>query len=306
MTRENTKQPREEQKEQPLSKANITRKSLLFLKEAGIVLGLFLVINSFVFASFLVPTGSMENEVLTGELLFVNKFIYGATSPRNVHFTNIRLPYFHLPAFRDVRRNDVIVFVFPGNRDEVQSPDFTFYLKRCMALPGDTLQVRDRVVYVNGQMAPIPRNIKYDSPNIWPSNIPDEGIFPKGKPWNQDQYGPIVIPKKGMKVPLNSKNYDEWAIFIQREGHAIQRQGDQVLVDGKPTTEYTVERDYLFGMGDHRDNSLDSRYWGFIPREDLVGTPMIVYWSWNTDLPLYDIFGRLASIRWGRIGSLIN
>jgi signal peptidase I len=59
-------------------------------------------------------------------------------------------------------------------------------------------------------------------------------------------------------------------------------------------------------MGDHRDNSLDGRYWGFIPKENLVGTPMIVYWSWNSDLPLYDIFGRLASVRWGRIGSLIK
>ena len=298
-----TKQIKEEQNKPPIS---FGRKSLLFLKEAGIVLGLFLVINSFVFASFLVPTGSMENEVLTGELLFVNKFIYGATSPRNVHFTNIRLPYFKLPAFRDVHRNDVIVFVFPGERDVVHPTDFVFYLKRCMALSGDTIQVKNRVVYVNGKMAPIPRNIKFDRPEIWPPNIPDEGIFPKGRPWNQDQYGPLVIPKKGMQVPLNAQNYDEWAVFVQREGHRIERQGDQILVDGKPTNEYTVQRDYLFGMGDHRDNSLDGRYWGFIPREDLVGTPMIVYWSWDTDIPLYDIFGRIASIRWGRIGSLIE
>jgi signal peptidase I len=299
VAKENKKEP--EQK--PIS---LKRKTLLFLKEAGIVLGLFLVINSFVFASFLVPTGSMENEVLTGELLFVNKFIYGATSPRNIHFTNIRLPYFRLPEFRDVRRNDVIVFVWPGDRDAVTNPDFTFYLKRCMAIPGDTIQIINRVVYVNGKMAPIPRNVKFDSPQIWPANVPDDGIFPKGKPWNQDQYGPLVIPKKGMKVPLNSQDYDEWAVFIQREGHTISRQGDEVLVDGKPATDYTVQRDYLFAMGDHRDNSLDSRYWGFVPREDLVGTPMIVYWSWDSNLPLYDIFGRIASVRWWRIGSLIE
>ena len=109
-----------------------------------------------------------------------------------------------------------------------------------------------------------------------------------------------------MKMALNAQNFEAWSVFVQREGHSIQLQGDQVLVDGKPATEYTVQRDYLFGMGDHRDNSLDSRYWGFIPREDLVGTPMIVYWSWNTDIPLYDIFARFASIRWGRIGSLVE
>ena len=293
----------EEKEKKPIS---FGRKSLLFLKETGIVLGLFLVINSFVFASFLVPTGSMENEVLTGELLFVNKFIYGASSPRNVHFTNIRLPYFKLPALREVHRNDVIVFVWPGERDVVKNPEFTFYLKRCMALPGDTIQVINRVVYVNGTIAPIPRNIKFDHSEIWPPNTVEDGIFPKGAPWNQDQYGPLVIPKKGMKVQLNAKTFDEWNVFIQREGHSVQRLGDQILVDGQPATEYAVQRDYLFGMGDHRDNSLDSRYWGFIPREDLIGTPMIVYWSWDTDIPLYDIFSRIASIRWGRIGSLIQ
>ncbi len=282
------------------------RKALRFLKETGIVVGLFLVINSFVFASFLVPTGSMENEVLTGELLFVNKFIYGATSPRNIHFTNVRLPYFRLPALRDVHRNDVIVFVWPGERDVVHNPEFTFYLKRCMALPGDTIQVINRVVYVNHAMASIPRNIKFDSPEILPPGIVDPGIFPKGAPWNQDQYGPLVIPKKGMNVLLNDTTFNEWDVFIQREGHTVQHVGDQILVDGKPTTEYTVQRDYLFAMGDHRDNSLDSRYWGFVPREDLVGSPMIVYWSWDTDIPIYDIFDRIASIRWWRIGSLIK
>jgi signal peptidase I len=292
--------------EEPAVPVTLGRKTLLFLKEVAIVLGLFLVINSFVFASFLVPTGSMENEVMTGELLFVNKFLYGASSPRNIHFTNVRLPYFMLPGFRDVHRGDVIVFVFPGNRDDVRTGEFVFYLKRCMGLPGDTVEVRDRVVYVNGQMAPIPRNIKYDRHEIMPANYIEDGIFPKGAPWNQDHYGPLVIPKKGMKMALNAQNFEAWSVFVQREGHSMQLQGDQVLVDGKPATEYTVQRDYLFGMGDHRDNSLDSRYWGFIPREDLVGTPMIVYWSWNTDIPLSDIFSRFASIRWGRIGSLVE
>jgi signal peptidase I len=287
-------------------KVDLGRRILLMLKEIGIVLGLFLVINSFVFASFLVPTGSMENEVITGELLFVNKFLYGATSPRNIHFTNIRLPYFKLPAIREVQRGDVIVFVFPGNRDEVQPEDFVFYLKRCIGLPGDTIQVKDRVVYVNGQMLPIPRNIKYDRREMMPAEIIEEGVFPKGSPWNQDHYGPLVVPKRGMKLFLNAQNYEPWSVIIRREGHTVQSLAGQIFVDGKPTTEYTFDQDYLFGMGDHRDNSLDSRYWGLIPRENIVGTPMIVYWSWNTDIPLYDIFARLASIRWGRIGSVIR
>jgi signal peptidase I len=79
-----------------------------------------------------------------------------------------------------------------------------------------------------------------------------------------------------------------------------------VLIDGQPATEYRVERDYLFGMGDNRDNSLDSRYWGFIPKENLVGTPLLVYWSWSPEIPLYSIFDKIASVRWGRIGTLIR
>ncbi len=286
------------------------------LKEIGIVLGLFILINSFVVASFLVPTGSMEDEVLTGELLFVNKFLYGPTSPRTVPLTGIDLgvvqippvpiPWFRLPGFRDVERGDVIVFEFPGYRDEITSSQFQFYLKRCVGLPGDTILVKDRVLYVNGQMFPIPRRVRYDRPWSIPAATPDDQIFPKNSGWNSDNYGPLVIPSKGMQVSLSPEVLPRWDTFIRREGHAVTVVGTSVLVDGIPTTTYTVERDYLFGMGDHRDNSLDSRYWGFIPKENLVGTPMIVYWSWNTDLPLYDIFGRIASVRWSRIGSLIK
>jgi signal peptidase I len=293
------------QAEQPQPQT-FKEKVVAFFKELGIVLGLFLLINNFVIASFLVPTGSMENEVLTGEMLFVNKFIYGGTSPRNIPFTNIRLPWFRLPAIRDVHRGDVIVFEFPGMRDEVKPEDFTFYLKRCIGLPGDTILIRDRALSVNGQPFPLPRRSKFDRSWAIPANEPEERIFPKGSSWNEDNYGPLVIPKKGDVISLNDKNIDAWEIFIKREGHSVEYAGGTILIDGKPAISYTVQRDYLFGMGDHRDNSLDGRYWGFIPKENLVGTPMIVYWSWNTDIPLYDIFGRLASARWGRIGALIK
>lgn len=293
---------KQKKEEQPIA-VTFKEKTLAFLKETGIVLGLFLLINNFVVASFLVPTGSMENEVLTGELLFVNKFIYGGTSPRNIPFTNVRLPWFRIPAFRDVKRGDVIVFVFPGMRDEVESPDFTFYLKRCVGVAGDTIQIRNRVLFVNGQMFPLPRNVRFDRGWSIPATEPDDRIFPQGASWNEDNFGPLVVPKQGMVIPLNEKNYSAWQIFIEREGHTLEYIAGNILVDGKPTTSYIVRRDYLFGMGDHRDNSLDGRYWGFIPKENIVGTPMIVYWSWNSDLPIYDIFGRLASVRLGPIAS---
>jgi signal peptidase I len=281
-------------------------KALAFLKELGIVLGAFLVLNNFVLASFLVPTGSMENEVMAGDLLFVNKMIYGGTSPRNIPFTNIRLPWFRVPGFRDVERGDVIVFVFPGYRDEVSPEEFTFYLKRCVALSGDTLQVINRVLYVNGKPSPLPRNLVFTYHGVVPSGQIDERMFPKGAPWNEDNYGPIVIPKKGMVIHLTAGNIQAWEVFIMREGHTVFVRDGHVEIDGRPASEYTVGRDYLFGMGDHRDNSLDSRYWGFIPKESLVGSPLIVYWSWDTDIPIYNIFAKLGSVRLGRIGTLIK
>jgi len=289
---------------EPKVRSATKQKAVAFLREAGIVIGAFLVLNNFVIASFLVPTGSMENEVMTGDLLFVNKFIYGGTSPRNIPFTDVRLPWFRVPGIRDVERGDVIVFVFPGNRDVVAPDEFTFYLKRCVGLPGDTIQVIDRVLFVNGEPFPIPRNLKFSYHRV--RRGPEEGIFPPGAPWNEDNYGPLAVPKKGMVIPLDPGTVGAWETFILREGHDVRIAGGSVLLDGVATTEYVVERDYLFGMGDHRDNSLDSRYWGFIPRENLVGTPMIVYWSWDTNIPIYDIFSKLGSVRWGRLGTLIK
>lgn len=281
-------------------------RALAFLKEVGIILGAFLVLNNFVVASFLVPTGSMENEVLIGDLLFVNKFIYGGTSPRNIPFTNVRLPWFRLPVISDVERGDVIVFEFPGYREEVHPDEFQYYLKRCVGVARDTIQLIDRVLYVNGEPAPLPRNMKLSDPLRVPHTRPDERIFPPGSGWNEDNYGPVVVPYEGMKVALTTETFRTWEVFIKREGHQIWRAGESVYVDGVPTDEYVVERDYLFGMGDHRDNSLDSRYWGFVPEENLVGSPILVYWSWDTNIPIYNIFSRLGSIRWGRVGTLIR
>lgn len=282
-------------------------KVIHFLRETGIVIGGFLVLNSFVIASFMVPTGSMENEVMTGDFLMVNKFIYGGCSPRNIPFTNVRLPWFRLPALKEVKRGDVIVFEFPGMREEVHPEAFTYYLKRCMALPGDTLKVINRVVYVNGKRAPIPRNMKFNSYQIIPPDQADRRIFPPGAPFNEDHYGPIVIPYKGMKMPLTADNLSMWDTFIQRDGHLATIGSDgKILIDGKPNAVYTVTKDYLWGMGDNRDNSLDSRFWGFIPKDNLIGTPMIVYWSWDPEISIANIFEKLLSVRPSRIGTLIN
>lgn len=278
-----------------------------FLKDLVFVLVSFFFLNSFVLASFEVPTGSMENEIMAGDFLFVNKFIYGGTTPRTIPFTNVRLPWFRVPALRSVRRGDVIVFEFPGQREEVQSPEFMFYLKRCIALSGDTIQVVNRILYVNGKPSPVPRNMKFNNLNPRPEGYADPKIFPRNEPFNEDFWGPVVVPRKGDVLTLNAASSQRWATFIAREGHQVHLDDRaRVVIDGVPSPTYVVQRNYLFGMGDNRDNSLDSRFWGFIPEENIVGTPMIVYWSWDPDRPLTSIVDKFESIRLGRIGTLIK
>jgi signal peptidase I len=278
-----------------------------FLKDLVFVLVSFFFLNSFVLASFEVPTGSMENEIMAGDFLFVNKFIYGGTTPRTIPFTNVRVPWLRVPGFREVQRGDVIVFEFPGQRDEVVSPEFMFYLKRAVALSGDTIQVINRVLYVNGIPAPIPRNLKFNNYQIMPSGLGDPRIFPKGSRFNEDNWGPIAVPEKGDVVPLTRETIDAWYTFIGREGHTIKMDmTGRITIDGRSATTYTVERDYVFGMGDNRDNSLDGRFWGFVPKQNIVGTPMIVYWSWDPDLPIANLIQKLQSIRFSRLGTIIK
>ncbi len=265
-----------------------------------------LLLKTFVIEAYRIPTGSMENTLLVGDFLLVNKFIYGSKSPQYIPFTDVSIPYFQLPPLEYPHHGDVIVFEWPGDRGEVKPPEPVNYIKRCIGLPGDTVQVVNRVVYVNEQVVPYPPGVKFDTYTILPKGYPNPQIFPEGSDFNEDNYGPIVVPKKGEVLHLSAKNYLKWKIFIEREGHSCDLRGSTVFVDGKPTQEYTVERNYFFMMGDNRENSLDSRFWGFVPFQNIVGQAMIIYWSWNPEIPMYDIFDKLGSVRWGRIGMLIK
>jgi signal peptidase I len=265
-----------------------------------------LVLNSFVLASFEVPSGSMEDTVKIGDFLFVNKFIYGGSTPFTVPFTSIRIPHFRVPGFRKVSRGDVIVFDWPGSRDQVEKPTQVWYLKRCIALPGDTLRISNREVYVNDKLVPNPPQGKFIRAYSEPADFKNPNIFPRDAKFNQDNYGPIIVPKKGMVLILTPHTFAAWETFIRREGHSAELAGDKIIIDGRESSSYPVSRDYIFAMGDNRDNSLDSRFWGFVPLEDVIGTPMIVYWSWNPQTPISRLPEKLGSIKLNRIGTIIH
>lgn len=280
--------------------------SLGFIKDVLYALIAVLIINSFVLASFEVPTGSMEDTVKIGDRLFVNKFIYGGTTPYTIPLTSIRIPHLRVPGFRNVKHGDVIVFDWPGPRDQVEKPTQTWYLKRCIGLPGDQIRIEERVVTINGKPLTLPTHGKYLRQEPEPVDYRNPYIFPNGANFNADNYGPIVVPQKGMSLVLNPQTFPAWQVFIQREGHSAELTGSRILIDGKETSSYVVGKDYLFAMGDNRDNSLDSRYWGFVPLEDVIGTPMLVYWSWNPQIPIYNIFAKLGSINLRRIGTIVR
>ena len=300
-----------------------------------------------------------------------------------------QLPYHRLRGLRNVERMDIVVFNFPAGdtvalkcpnpdyytlcqergRDVVWNNKEIFgdiiyrpvdrrdnYVKRCLGLPGETLQIRDGIVYINGKAVPQPKNVQYfyyvetdgtfidedlyDELGIsmddrhgqgnqyilpltaamkqtleskpWVQTIqriqPDAGetliTYPVGVDygWTHANYGPIWIPKKGAKVDLTVQNLPLYERCIRNyEGNTLEVKGGQIYINGKVATSYTFKMDYYWMQGDNRDNSLDSRYWGFVPEDHIVGTPSIILISFDKDHTLLD-----GGIRWNRIFKMPN
>lgn len=292
-------------KEEKTAKKSKSREFVDALVYAGVVA---FIIKILFFEAFRIPTGSMEKTLLVGDFLLVTKFTYGATSPRNIPFTDIRIPYFQLPAFKDPQKGNIIVFDFPGERDELESKEVVNYIKRCVATPGDTVQVIDKQLYINGEISPNPEHVQFDNVKR-PKDFVNPRMFPKGSKWNEDWYGPIRVPKIGDKIKIDEENYEGWKMFVMKEGHKINMTSDRIIkVDDVelPNGEYTVERDYLFMMGDNRNNSLDSRFWGFMPVENIVGEALLIYWSWDPSISFLNFFDLVGTTRWERIGTMIR
>ncbi|MBI1933780.1 MAG: signal peptidase I [Ignavibacteriales bacterium] len=297
-------------KEKHLKKLNRTplQKFLDFWKNLFYAAIAALLIKTFFIETSRVPTGSMERTIMVGDFLFVNKFIYGASTPRNIPFTNVVLPYYQLPPISEPKKGDIFVFEYPGDRDVIIPTEVLSYVKRCVAEPGDTLQIKNKVIYVNGKELPRPANIQYLMPQILPKSYTRPDIFPKDSKWNKDQYGPIVIPKKGDIIKLTPENIETYRTLINRnyKREVVKVMTGNIYIDGKLVTEYEIPQDYYFAIGDNRDDSSDSRYWGFVPREKIVGEALMIYWSWNPEIPFSNIFKLLGSTRFNRIAKIVH
>ena len=251
------------QKARPVSQSSALARLWENFKSIVGALAIFLILRAFLIEAYRIPSGSMIPTLLVGDWLFVNKAIFGAHIP----FTNSSLP-----AIRDPRRGDVVVFVSPYQGDEAEKgadPTPTL-VKRLVGTAGDTLYMRNGVLYVNG----IAQRQGY-------------GAATQVSPELANSIDPLFDWQK--KVGLRSSrfgaapsqpNHDNWGPLV-------------------------VPPHRLFMMGDSRYNSKDSRYWGFVPRENVRGKPLFVYYSYNADdsdrpLPM------LTDIRWSRIGHWIK
>jgi len=268
------------------------------VKSIVLIIIIALFIRSTIIEAYQVPTGSMENTILVGDFVLGNKFIYGFRTPDwlGIPFTEIG---FHIPSLRTPpldapEQGDVFIFQYPlHNR--------TNYIKRLVAEPGQTIEIIDKDVYVDGNRFPDSDKTKFNG-RTNPDGWQDPNIFPPGK-GNKDNYGPFHIPETGDVYTPAEHSVELIRYLAIQDDHDFLYQGGQMYIDGAPTDEYVVEQDYYFAMGDNRDNSWDSRYWGPVPEENILGRGMITYFSVNKNVPLYQLFKK---VRWNRIGHAVN
>ncbi|OZC02843.1 signal peptidase I [Rubricoccus marinus] len=336
----------------------------------AIVVILFL--RAFIFEPYRIPSESMEDTLLVGDFLIVSKLHYGARTPNTIGipFTRIYVPGLvfpqtRLPGFSEPARGDVAVFNYPAAVDvergvipadtpiERRAP----YIKRIVAVPGDTLAMVDKMLILNGSPVPLGATLKQrwrafsadgDRPTaremldmnvqylegtdgqaadgvrqfditttpggaqllaadpevarVEPFVLPDsisfsdprlfdpraiDLIYDPALAWNADQYGPLVVPGVGMTIDVTAETMETYAdVLEQYEGVEVaEARGGGYLLNGVARDTYTFKADYYFAMGDNRDNSVDSRYWGFVPKTHLVGKAVFKFLSFKGEFP---------------------
>ncbi|QTE22340.1 signal peptidase I [Polaribacter cellanae] len=395
-------------------------------------------VHTYFMQPFTIPTSSLEKSLLVGDYLFVSKFHYGARVPSTViaapmvhdslPFTGIasylkkpQLPYTRLPGLQKIKNNDIVCFNWPADSLKTMwgdnSGEYTYkpvdkrtnYVKRCVGIAGDSLELKDGYVYINGKKNKLPYRAKiqfyytYEAKkpidrNTFPKflinkertgvykilteywknpkvqdalkkggnlskigsdslytevaggvsqslatklkmtsvenkiNInlteeevarlkkspltvsvkkinhgADKAIFPHVEElgWSQDNFGPIYIPKKGATVKLDAKSLPFYEQIIKNyENNNISSVGNDIYINGEKADSYTFKQDYYWLMGDNRHNSLDARYWGYVPFDHVLGKPVMIWFSWDANAPTFG--AKIKSIRWDRIFTTVG
>jgi len=344
-------------------------------------------VHTYVVQPFTIPTSSLEKSLLVGDFLFVSKMNYGARVPMtavalpmvhdSIPLTKSKsylnwpqLPYFRLPAIQKIKNCDIVVFNWPvdtvykfrdnsGRKADKPIDKKSNYVKRCVGTPGDSLQIKDGIVYINGKILDLPERAKpqysykialdgktpidfeylFKDMNVTDGagftsekrdtlfvaalteasverlrNVPgitsvtreiskgvEDGIFPHINKWNRDNFGPIYIPQEGKMVKIDLNNLPFYSrIITEYEKNKLEIKGSDIYINGEKTNTYTFNQDYFWMMGDNRHNSEDSRYWGYVPEDHIVGKPVFIWMSWDTN-------GKgFGKIRWERLFTTVG
>jgi signal peptidase I len=228
-----------------VAKGTAKSKALEWIKAAAWALVIWLTLSTFVVQAYFIPSPSMERTLMVGDVLFVNKFLFGAKLP----LIDVRTP-----ALREPRRGDIVVFMSPI--------EDSILVKRLIGVPGDTVEMRAGVLYRNGQ--------RLDEPYA-------QSLEPT---WQLDSASRQAM--RAMQLP-----------------HYRGTAGESYLPDVHEWGPLVVPGDSLWMMGDNRDHSRDSRFWGLVPRKNVRGTPILIYYSY--DASSYRPLPFVSAIRWDRL-----
>lgn len=343
------------------------------------------IVHTYIMQPYTIPTSSLEKSLLVGDFLFVSKFHYGARTPMTViaapmvhdtlplikaksYLSWPQLPYFRLPGFETIKRNEIVVFNWPvdtvrfffdKSKIHINKPidKESNYVKRCVGIPGDSLEIKNGYIYINGKQTVLPDRakpqyfykvvtdgqqlnagflnrynitegsfqgdfyilnltdenaqriknnplIKSVTKQIVPKGTFDSSVFPHSKyyDWSIDNYGPIYIPEAGKTVTLNLQVLPLYKRIIEvYEHNKLEVINNKIYINDKLATSYTFKQNYYWMMGDNRDNSEDARYWGYVPFDHVVGKPVFIWFSWNTNGQ-----GIANKIRWDRLFTTVN
>lgn len=395
-------------------------------------------VHTYFMQPFTIPTSSLEKSLLVGDYLFVSKFHYGARVPSTVvaapmvhdslpltgsasYLKKPQLPYLRLPGIQKIKNNDIVCFNWPADTLALMWGDtsgkFTYkpvdkktnYVKRCVGIAGDTLEMKDGYFYINGKKNVLPDRAKLQfyytyeakkpiSQSTYPKflvdkertfvykilteywtnpkvqkaikengsltkigsdslytevagginpsfarrlkmesvankiniNLTDDEVerlkkYPLAKSvtkinhdadkaifphvaslgWSQDNFGPIYIPEAGKTVKLNAESLPFYEQIIKNyENNDLQVVGENIFINGEKADSYTFKQDYYYLVGDNRHNSLDARYWGYVPFDHVLGKPVMVWFSWDANAASFG--AKLKSIRWDRMFTTVH
>lgn len=250
---------------------------------------LFMLLQVFCFTSFRIPSDSMMPILRSGDCVLVNKLLHG---PRIFNvlaaLRNESIDIYRIPGLNTLKRNDVIVFNYPymnKSKDSIRLDVMQYYIKRCIGLPGDTLEIRNGYYKIRGCAERL-GNIQSQEYISSLDNPRDKGIpttaFPNDRRlrWSIKEFGPLPIPRKGQIIDVNTFNYLLYRQLINWEqGKKLHLKDGQILLCDSVVTQYCFKKNYYFVSGDNMQNSQDSRYWGMLPEEYIVGKATRIWYS---------------------------